>query len=1124
MREKIARGEISPSYFYRELLQLIYRLLFIMVAEERDLIQPEDLKLREIYDNYYGLSRLRAMSAEPEVLNPGFHDLWEGVKRLFYLLSTKDGEKLGLTVLNGGLFQWENFFFKDYKLSNADFLKALNHLSYFEQDGRKIRVNYAALDVEELGSVYESLLDYQPVFVEVHEEISKWSEFSLISAMRDMEEESGIYTEEDLREKLKTLNIKFDLIPGTERKSTGSYYTPPALVQELIKSALEPVLEERLKKASTREEKERAILDLKVCDPACGSGHFLLAAARRLGFELARVRTGEEHPSVDEVRHATREVIQHCLYGVDKNPLAVDLCKVALWLEGACRGEPLTFLDHRIKCGDSLVGVFDFKVLEKGIPDEAFKPLEGDDRKVCRELAKKNKRARTHFGGSSLFNPLKKLEELSRRFQELEDLPDRTLEELKAKAERYREITRSEEWWILERACNLWTAAFFMPKTAETQAFVPTSEELFRYLERPKAADGRLIGQADALAEREALRFFHWPLEFPEVFARGGFDVVLGNPPWEKIKLQEKEFFVVRAPEIANAANRAARQKLIKKLKEENPALYREFLEAKRNADATSLFLRASGRFPLTARGDINTYSVFAELALRLTCPEGRAGIIVPTGIATDDTNKQFFSHLMENGFLASLYDFENREGIFPAVHRSYKFSLLTLYRSSFATRHSPEFVFFATRVEHLKDKQRRFTLTAEDIACINPNTRTTPIFRTSYDAELTKKIYRRVPVLVNEKTGENPWGVRFLRMFDMSNDSHLFRTRKELFAAGYELKGNIFVKANGDVYLPLYEAKFVDFYDHRFGSYETRSEERGYRVLPQTPLSKYQNACYVIQPWYWVSFLEVKQRLVRYDSQEGLLWRWIYNWLLSFRNITSATNERTAIFSLIPLSGVGHSTPLLFVEKIKFSPCLLANLSSMVFDYVTRQKVGGTNFTFHYVKQLPVLPPETYTTRHLLFAIPRIMELVYTAWDMKPFADDIWAEADQELRAAIRKQWEENARETGGHGNATPPEWLEIIYSLNPDNPNQDACPLPPFKWNEERRARLRAELDALFAKLYGLTEEELRYTLDPQDVFGPDFPGETFRVLEEKEIRQFGEYRTKRLVLEAWENLKHI
>ncbi len=135
---------------------------------------------------------------------------------------------------------------------------------------------------------------------------------------------------------------------------------------------------------------------------------------------------------------------------------------------------------------------------------------------------------------------------------------------------------------------------------------------------------------------------------------------------------------------------------------------------------------------------------------------------------------------------------------------------------------------------------------------------------------------------------------------------------------------------------------------------------------------------------------------------------------------------------------------------------------------------------------------------------------------------NDIWDEADEELHSAIRNQWEENARETGGHKNTNPPDWLEILYSLNPDNPNKDACPLPPFKWDEERRARLKAELDAFFAKLYDLTEQELHYILGPQDVFGPDFPGKTFRVLKEKEIKQFGEYRTKRLVLEAWERLQ--
>ncbi|WP_456324681.1 hypothetical protein, partial [Desulfonauticus submarinus] len=141
-----------------------------------------------------------------------------------------------------------------------------------------------------------------------------------------------------------------------------------------------------------------------------------------------------------------------------------------------------------------------------------------------------------------------------------------------------------------------------------------------------------------------------------------------------------------------------------------------------------------------------------------------------------------------------------------------------------------------------------------------------------------------------------------------------------------------------------------------------------------------------------------------------------------------------------------------------------------------------------------------------------------------KPFADDIWAEADDNLRSAISKQWEENASITGNDKNASPPDWLEILYSLTPDNSNKNACPLPPFIWNDDRRAKLKAELDAYYAKLYGLNEEELRYILDPQDVFGEDFPGETFRVLKEKEIKQFGEYRTKRLVLQAWEESKEI
>jgi len=380
-------------------------------------------------------------------------------------------------------------------LANSDLLTALWHLSLYrdEETDSLRRVNYAALNVEELGSVYESLLDFHPV----------------------VREEGGL--------------LLFELVPGQERKSTGSYYTHPELVQELVKSALEPVLEERLSQASTPEEKGRAILSIKVCDPASGSGHFLLAAARRLGKELARVRTGEPEPSPEAFRTAVREVIAHCIYGVDLNPLAVDLCKVALWIESHTPGRPLTFLDHRIKCGNSLIGVFDLEALGEGIPDDAYKPVTGDDKDTAKALKRQNRNERKAWqaGQYHLFGD--DLRELAGKFATLEKLGDSTPEEIRRKEELYLQLMRDPRFQRDRTACNLWTSAFFAELTAENRGKVPTSEALRRYL-AGNPIDPRIIAYAEALAERH--RFFHWPLEFPDVFAQGGFDVVLGNPPF----------------------------------------------------------------------------------------------------------------------------------------------------------------------------------------------------------------------------------------------------------------------------------------------------------------------------------------------------------------------------------------------------------------------------------------------------------------------------------------------------------------------------------------------------------------------------------------------------------------
>jgi hypothetical protein len=468
-------------------------------------------------------------------------------------------------------------------------------------------------------------------------------------------------------------------------------------------------------------------------------------------------------------------VIRHCLYAVDKNPLAVDLCKVALWIEGHAPGLPLSFLDHRIRCGNSLIGVLDLDVLKTGVPDAAFKPLTGDDKAVCTELRKRNKCEREAQLG--IEEAALSLGDLARGFAELVNMPDGTPDEVQRKSARYRTLDDDPRSQRLRRACDAWTAAFFSSRGPGGARTAPTTADVWNAL-----ASRGALGQRPALIEdlRERFHFFHWRPEFPEVFECGGFDVVLGNPPWERIKLQEKEFFAGRDDEIANAPN-AAREKRILALfspdaSSAETALGAAFNEAKRAAEAESLILRECGRFHLTAVGDINSYAIFAETFLGLISSHSRTGLIVPTGIATDDTTKSFFEEVSMKRRLVSLFSFENEEFIFKSVHHSFKFCLLTL-QGDRGTVKEPEFVFFARRPDFLRNQYRRFTLSPDDIRRINPNTRTAAVFRSNADAELVKRICERVPVLIDDSKGTagNPWGIDFFAMFHMANDSGLF-------------------------------------------------------------------------------------------------------------------------------------------------------------------------------------------------------------------------------------------------------------------------------------------------------------------------------------------------------------
>ena len=1028
LRAALASGGLTPGEYFNELLRLVYRVIFLLTVEERGILHVPDADANAIllYRDGYGLRRLRERSVRHSA-HDTHGDLWASLGPVFSGLGRPEGEPaLGLPGL-GGLFGVDQCPHLDAAtLENRALLTAVFRLSWLREGAALARVNWKDMGVEEFGSVYESLLELVP---------------SVSDGGRSFTLAGGT--------------------AGNERKTTGSYYTPDSLVQQLLDTALEPVVAQRLAEHSVVSDAERALLSLAVVDPACGSGHFLLAAARRLAGHLARLRAGGT-PGAAEYRHALRDVVTHCIHGVDRNPMALELARMALWLEAFTPDRALGFLDHHLVCGDALLGLLDLGVMKDGIPDEAFKALTGDDKDVAKTLAKLNRAGRKELekrnkSGQHAF--VLGTRDLGAAFAALDALADAGLDGVAAKRSAWERLRAEAQTSPLALAADMFVGAFLMPKrlrdgeqaVTEQQARErwPTTATLAMVLEgtlpatHPSANAGRI-----AAAGAHVL---HWPLAFPQVFARGGFDVVLGNPPWEVSQLSEEEFFAARAPKVAKARNKAARAKEIAKLADapagsSERAVYDTYVAAKREAEAVNENYRANPRFVLTAVGKLNTYPLFAETMYRAVAPTGRVGVVVPTGIATDDSTKAFFALVAEGGRLASLYDFENREALFADVHRSFKFSLMTLGREPEA-----EFAFYAAQVTDLSDARRRFRLAPADFRLINPNTRTCPTFRSEFDAEMTKKIYRRLSVLIDETRPEeegNPWGLSFSQgLFNMASDSDLF------------------LDAPAPGALPLYEAKMIHQFDHRWATYEPgrKGEVAESRGLTEAERS---DPDFAVRPRYWVDGGAVTERL----GARG----WTRGWLMGWRDICRATDERTTIASIMPRVAVGHTIPLFLSshQDAHKTACLMANLDSIVLDYVARQKVGGTHLTYGFLKQFPVLQPDSYDASRGEFVVPRVLELTYTSTNLA-----LWA------------------RDLGYNG--------------------------PPFRWDPDRRALLRAELDAWFARAYGLTRDELHYVLDPTEVMGFDYPSETFRVLKNNEEREFGEYRTRRLVLEAWDAL---
>jgi hypothetical protein len=816
-------------------------------------------------------------------------------------------------------------------------------------------------------------------------------------------------------------------------------------------------------------------LALRVVDPACGSGHFLLAAARRLAERVAALRSPDGAVAPQAYRHALREVVARCIFGVDRNPMAIELARTALWIEGFEEGRPLSFMDHHLQCGDALLGLTDLKALEYGVARDAFKVLSGDDKAVCKELAKANSAALKDLEKKRIAKAFGQLDVVHQAdsglaaLQAIEAMPEADTDQIAAKAQAYAAYLTQARTGRLAQAAQLLLGAYLLPKTEATAHAVPTTATLYLTLQGVELPASQRAAQEAANIACEYARVLHWPLAFPQVFAAGGFDCVLGNPPWERIKLQEEEFFASLHKAITEAKNKAERSQRIQWLSEgmlaqhlypgtglgqdtavgvKERELYAEFITARRTAEAASLFAHVKGedggRYPLTGVGDVNTYALFAETISQVVRADGRAGFIVPTGIATDDSTKAYFGYITQHARLVSLFDFENREKLFADVDSRMKFCLLTLGVSPQA-----EFVCFATQVSQLTDQRRRFTLTAEEFRLLNPNSLTCPIFRSERDAQLTKKIYRNAAsYLAAGSAGDetSPWGFDYMtKMFDMADNSHEFID----FSAS--------APTNRESLLPLYEAKHVHLYDHRWATSTADSSDAVLCSAEQKADPRF-----AIDTRYWMPADRVDGRL----SSKS----WDHEWLMGWRDITNATNERTAIASVLPRAAVAHTLRIAFV---KGAPSLIAaflgNISSIPFDYVCRQKLGGTHLTVEVLKQLPTLPPSRYSKTDLDFIVPRVLALTYTANDMKGWAKHLGFDGD-------------------------------------------------PFKFEPISRMRLRAELDAYYARLYGLTWDDLQFVLEPKALLGRDYPSETFRVLMEREKRELGSFKTAELIETAW------
>ncbi len=1163
--QEVGYGQFKRRQYTREYLDevreaalvLLYRLLFLFYAEDRNLLPVKDERYAP-----YSVRRLREEVRDKVDAGTKFSStvpkMWLSLKGVFHIINVGDDD-IGMPAYNGGLFDRARApLLERTHVTDGIMAPIIDALSRRTEDQLRGWINYRDLSVSHLGGIYERLLDYSLV----HE----------VQAKDDYKDKPEI-------NRLTAQPASF------ARKVSGSYYTHDDLVRLILRESVGLLAKERLDafEAHLKKQSKKGslnpgdwdaldtmdpasqILELKICDPAMGSGHFLVALVDDLAdrvleaiatttyqvsqqpwaahlvetgrpwqspvlARIAHIRrsiktTAKDHgwavtdAQLDDRHIVRRMILKKTIFGVDKNPMAVELAKTALWLHTFTVGAPLSFLDHHLRIGDSLHG----------------------------ERLPQVQRGMQTLGALLLQSEFDRLALAAKNIAQVADLTDVDIAEAQLSKQLAQEASaqvapihavldfwRAMRWlvpgWPVDKIAKL-PRLFKLPlddKQREAALLTgpyPEYTALLRLLDpnhnlvtvlAAGHLDGKdaatlaandLMAKARALAKRET--FFHWWTSFPTVFGaggRGGFDAVIGNPPWDRIKLQEVEWFAERSPAIAAQPRAADRKRMIAALAGINMTqtatntpptvdLWAQYQQAVASAEANARVLAGdrtkgklgSGDYPLLGGGDVNLYSLFVERAQALAAPDGLVALITPSGISADKGAAEFFSSISNTGRLGALFDFENRKVFFPDVDSRFKFSALVfggLQRTFEKTRCA----FYLHSLAELDEPSRSLVLTASDFKAVNPNTGAAPIFRSRRDADITLKLYANHPVLVKHggvsaATGQQPdvkaWPVKYATMFHMTNDSGLFLKADELKKDGFTPTAlNRWRNAAGVEAVPLYEGKMVQMYDHRAADVVVNAANLK-RAAQQEAINADEKAVSgrYPAPQYWVLASEVEKT-------------WGGEWCIAYKSVTAPSNMRTMIDAIVPKCGVGNSMAMLLPEVgceasyAAWAPLLMANLSSMVFDFALRQKVQGQNLNWFIVEQavviaadrfdqpLPAAFAQAMRAAKLMnglhsnptvadFVIPQVLALTYTAHDMAPFARDLgYVDAKGEV--------------------------------------------LPPFVWNDEERRARRAALDALFFHLYGLNADDAAYILD------------TFPIVREQDIKAFDRYRTKEDVLQ--------